>query len=384
MDFLFVPGGTAEEVLGRNVIARRPNTTLITRPAAQNHVAGFLARLGSGGSITLPIGDILLVAHGLETGVYYIPLSRAFPSPCDFEQATAADTANAARIAAALVTPSGGGALNTVTLRLRGCNIGKARPFVEKLQQAMAPSGGALNLTAPLHFDEFHDIHGGTVEYLAHKFTLKVLTKFQDAQGHDDRPALLAAFDAAGFTYLDGTAIPTASWSNWVPTNIHPSSWRQSFDMPVDVNPAANGQTTVNVHREYRFETIPFSWNWKAADPGNDHDRIELLRTSLPLGTVNGLNLYDPSYPWPLYERYGFTDVDDYVDHLNWSDTFSGGTHHFRARRFEYTVMLPITDPPAAGANPVLQFYNYLPSSAAGGSAILNLDESNSDLFLIL
>ncbi len=277
--------------------------------------------------------------------------------------------------------------MNTITVRLRGCNIGKARPFVEKLQKAQTPSGGILKLTAPLHFDEFHHIKGGHVEYLAHKFTLKVPTPFKDSHGRDDRPALLAAFAAnPDFKYLDGTAIPAAAWSSWVPTNIHPppSSWKQSFDTQVDLNPTANGQTTVTVHREYRFETIPFTWTWGAPDPGNDHDRIELLRTSLPQGKVNGLHLYDPSYPWPLYERYGFTDVDDYVDHLNWSDTFGRGTHHFNATRFEYTVMLPITDPPAAGANPVLRFYNYFPSSAATGPAVLNLDETNSDLFLIL
>src|SRR5712691_4427426 len=278
MDFLFVPGDSTDEALGRTVISQRPNTTLITQRAAQNHVAGFLARLGAGGSITPPIGDILLVAHGLEFGVYYIPLSRDSPSPSDFEKATAADTANAVRIAAALVTPSGGGAMNTITVRLRGCNIGKARPFVEKLQKAQTPSGGILKLTAPLHFDEFHHIKGGHVEYLAHKFTLKVPTPFKDSHGRDDRPALLAAFAAnPDFKYLDGTAIPAAAWSSWVPTNIHPppSSWKQSFDTQVDLNPTANGQTTVTVHREYRFETIPFTWTWGAPDPGNDHDRIE-------------------------------------------------------------------------------------------------------------
>jgi len=387
MDFLFVPGSSPSETLGRAVLAMRPGTTLITLPARQNHVAGLLAKLGAGGSVTLPIGDILSAAHGLEIGEYYLPLSRTVGAPADFEKLVAANTSNVIRIPAALVTPSGGGDLDTITVRLKACNIGKAQPFMEKFQLAMTPPGGTLNMTAPLHFDEFHGIVGGTVEYLAHKFTLKVPTKFAD------RPALLAAFQAATeFTYLDGTAIPPTAWNDWVPAVIHPpaSRWKRSFDMKVDLNPAVGTQTTITVNREYRFEVFHFTWTWTAPDPGNDPDRIELLRTSLPQGTVDGLHLYDPNYEWPMYERYGFTSLDDYVDNLNWQDTFSKGTHHFAASLFEYTVMLPLTDPPAAAVppakppNPVLQFYNFYPKTAATGPAVLNLDETNAQLFLSL
>ena len=386
MDFLFVPGTTTEEVLGSNVLSRRPTTTLITLPPRQNHIAGLLAKLAAGGSITPPIGDLRFVAHGLETGNYYIPLSATVAAPADFEKAVAADTSNTVRIASALVTPSGGGSPTTIAVRLTGCNIGQAQPFVAKLQQAMTPTGATLNMTAPLHFDELHAIHGGWVEYLAHKFTLKVAQQFLTPQGKDDRPALLAAFDSAGFTYLDKTAIPTAAWSTWVPTAIHPPSrsWKQSFDIKVDLSPPVGTQTAVTVHREYRYERTPFTWTWSAPDPGNDHDRIELLRTSLPLGTLNGEHMYDSSYPWPIYERFGFTSIDDYVDNLPWKVTVSGGTLHYRATRHEYTVMLPITDPPVAPANPALKFYNFFPLTAAAGQPVLNLDETNTDLFLNL
>ena len=54
-------------------------------------------------------------------------------------------------------------------------------------------------MSAPLHFDEFHNIHGGWVEFLAHKFTLRVAQPGfeKTSAGKDDRAALLAAFDAA-------------------------------------------------------------------------------------------------------------------------------------------------------------------------------------------
>jgi len=400
MDYLFVPGSSSAEVLGRAVISRRPNTTLIALSAAKNHVAGLLARLATlapsaSNPNPRPIGDLLLVAHGLETGNYYIPLSRTLGAPADFEITDTANTSNAVRLTAPLLTPSGGGAMTTITIRLRGCNIGKARPFVEKLRDAFLPTGGAVNMTAPLHFDEFHDITGGTVEYLAHKFTLKVKEPFLKADGSADRDALLAAFAAhtPAFTYLDGTAIPATAWGGWVPTNIHPASaqWKQSFDTQVDLNPAVGTQTTVTIHREYRYEKTPFTWDWGAPDPGNDPDRLDILRNTLPQGTVppSGLHLYDPGYPWPLYERYDLSSIDDMVDNLKWKITFSGGKLHFRATRHEYTVMLPVTDPPAAATppnpppNPVLRFYNFFGSGAAPPSAF-NLDETNADLFLIL
>lgn len=384
-DYLFVPGGSTAEVLGRGVISRRPNTTLITLPAAQNHLAGLIAHLTTNAAITRPIGDILLVAHGLETGIYYIPLSRTVTSPADFEKADDANTSNAVRMTAPLLTPTGGGAMNTITVRMRGCNIGKARPFVEKLQQAMLPTGGTLNVTAPLHFDEFHNITGGHLEYLAHKFTLKVNTRFAN------RNALIAAFDAAAFTYLDGTQVPTDVWPPLIPSTIHPApaNWRQSFNMNVGLNPAVGTQTTATIHREYRYEPINFSWDWRAPNPGNRPDQLDVLRNSLPQGTVGGRHLYDPAYPWPLYERFGFSSIDDFVDHLDWVITFTGGVLHYRATRHEYTVMLPITDPPgpppspgAARPNPVLRLYNFFPLSATTGTFVGNLPENNVDLFL--
>jgi hypothetical protein len=381
MDYLFVPGNENSEELGRRIIGRRPNTTTITLKPAQNHIAGLIASLGG---VTHPIGDMLLVAHGLETGRYFIPLSGKVASPCDFESATTADTANTVRLPASLLQANPTDPMQTITIRLRGCNIGKAKPFVERLQKAMTPTGGTLNFTAPLHFDEFHAIHGGWVEFPAHKFTLRVAKPFKDAAGKDDRPALLAALDAEGFTYLDGTAIPTASWDNWVPASIHPPAdqWRQRFDFTLDLDPAANAQTTVKLHREYRYEQLPVTWTWTAPDPGTDPLRLDLLRTSLPLGETGGVHLYDPNYDWPLYERIGFTSIDDLVDNLDWKFPYTKGTFHYRAIRYEYTVMLPITDPPAGTANPVLKFYNFFPLNAAAGPGVFNLDETNADLFL--
>src|SRR5262245_18595256 len=336
MDYLFIPGTGLAETRGRKVLPRRPNTTLINRPAKQNHVAGFLHHLTTSPAIARPIGDILFVAHGLETGFYDLPLSSLLASPTDFEKAFDANASDAVRLTAPLLTPTGGGAMNEITVHLIGCNVGAARPLVEKLFEAMRPAGGPLTMLAPLHFDEFHAIGGGHVQYLAHKFTVRAPKKFLRPDGRSaDRPALLAAFDAEKFTFLDGTEIPADAWKGFIPTNIHPprAKWKQAFDIEVGLSPAIGTQTTVKIRREYRFEAIPFSWTWGAPDPGNHADRLEVLRTTLPQGKISGRPLYDPSYPWPLNERYGFSDIDEMVDSLEWTVTPNPkkGLLHFRA-----------------------------------------------------
>jgi hypothetical protein len=397
MDLLFVPGDSDAEKAAKKFFPKRPGAKLITPRGVKNHLAGFLDTLGASSSgITPPIGDIIIFAHGGDDGHYSIPLTGSVPSPADFEKVVDADKADKIRIDAALVTPSGGGAQNTITVRLMGCNVGQARLFMEKFQSAMTPKGGAIKVIAPLHFDEIDNkyIRGGLVEYLAHNFTLRVKDKFKD------RDALVDAFDQATpkLTYLDGTKIPKEAWKDWVPENIHPpaASWQQRFFMFVDLDPAANGQTHVKIHGEYRFRMLappiaPFAFTLRASDPGNDHDRIELLRKSLPkAANAAGLKLYDPNYPLPLWKRWGFSKLDDFVDNLNWHDDTrtTKGEHHFTASMPEYTVMLPVTDPPGAAVppnpppTPKMKFYNFYPDGA--GTADMHIDEANNKLYLIL
>jgi len=386
MDVMFVPGDSVAEKGAKKYFPKRPGAKLIAPKPVKNHLEGFLETLGVAPlPVPLPIGDIITYAHGGDDGHYSIRLKGSVPEPADFEKVVVADNADTIRIDAALVTPAGG-AQNTITVRLMGCNVGQARPLIEKFQSAMRPAGGALNVIAPLHFDEIHSIKGGLVEYLAHNFRLRVKDKFKD------RDALADALEkTTAFTYLDGTKILKDEWKQWIPVNIHPpkASWQQQFDMFVDLDPPANGQTNVKIHREYRFQMYPFEFTTGGPDPGNDVDRIKLLRNKLPTGTNSaGLKLHDPNYPWPFWKRFGFAKLDDFVDNLNWKHEIKDGKNHFTAGMPEYTVMLPLTDPPAAAVPPKpapppkLKFYNFYPDAA--GTADMHIDETNSKLFLIL
>ncbi len=385
MDLFFIPGDTPADRLAQRFFVKRPGATRPTIKPVKNHLEGFLGTLVGDTTLTRPIGDIITVAHGADVGQYFIPLKGSVGVPADFEKVVTADTNDTIRIDAALVTPSGGGAQATITVRMMGCNIGEARPLIEKFQSAMKPKSGALHVIAPLHFDEVHSIKGGLVEFLAHNFTLRVKDKFPDLA------SLLNAFDQKGFTYLDGTAIPATAWDAWVPRDIHPSDSPQEFGFDVTLDPAANGQTDVRMHRQYRFKMEPFMHGVIAPDPGTDHDRIELLRRNLPkASTPAGEHVYDPSYPWPLWKRYGFAKLDDFVDNLNWKDTFDRSTnkHLFTAKMPQYTVMLPVTDPPGPTVppkpppRPRMTFYNFYPDGNT--TADMHIDETNAKLFLIL
>jgi hypothetical protein len=379
MDSLFIPGATRAEILGRKVISQRPNTKLITLPKVFGpHVEGLLKFLRKP-PFTPPIGDLILVAHGHYFGAYEMPIDHKHGSPTQFEELVEADLGDSIRLIAADLEQTDG-STSKITVHLRGCNIGVARPFVERFQKAMTPTGGTLNMTAPLHFDEFSPVTGGYVEYLAYDFRLTSPTPFKD------QAAVINAFDQRSpkFQFINGQDVPLAFWKAWIPADIHPKS-DQSFPYYVDVSPAIGSVKTAKLNREYRYEKIPFNWDWGVPDPGTQPERLKILHDTLPQGTDKQNNhIYDPDYDYPMYKRYGFTDLDDYVNNLVWKVTSSKKGLHFHTERHEYTVMVPIADAIAPSTTPTLTFYTFYPSTSKSPAFVNLLDESNASLFLSL
>jgi hypothetical protein len=185
-------------------------------------VEGFLKFLRKP-PFTPPFGDLILVAHGHYFGAYEMQVDHKHGSPTQFEELVEADLGDSIRLTAAdLEQPDG--STSTITVHLRGCNIGVSRPFVEKLQKAMTPTGGTLNMTAPLHFNEFAPVTGGYLEYLAYDFRVTSPTPFKN------QAAVIVAFNTKNpkYQFLNGQYVPLASWKAWIPAAIHPSS-DQSF-----------------------------------------------------------------------------------------------------------------------------------------------------------
>jgi hypothetical protein len=388
MDYAFIPGGTPAEEKGRTVFALRANTKLIAAKKAQRHIQGFLKLLATSGSVTRPIGDIVLVAHGSPTADYFMAADKKHSDPTTFEDLVEVNANNTIRLDATQLS-SGGDPLQVITVRVKGCNIGNSPQFIGMFEQAMQPSGGSLKMTAPKHFNEFSPIKGGWVEYLAYDFSISSKTKIKGTAPQTDRDAVIQAFAGKNFPLITGAAgstVPAAAWNTWIPTNVHPgqAQWIQSFDYQVALSPAVGAVSTATLHREYRYtRSVPFTWSWKAADPGTQAGRLKILHDTLPLGTYRGVHAYDPDYPYPMYERYGYTDVDDYVNNLDWKVTSWKGTLNFSAVRHEYTVQIPIAgDPVAPSTDPDLTFYNFYPSRSSSPPAVTNLDETNAALYI--
>jgi hypothetical protein len=72
-------------------------------------------------------------------------------------------------------------------------------------------------------------------------------------------------------------------------------------------------------------------------------------------------------HPSPVYSRYGYNSLADFVAGWNWAYAVSGADLNITGNRHEYTLVIPITDPvtnnlvfnffPDPGvAHPVLNF----------------------------
>src|ERR1700693_5957256 len=101
MDFLFIPGNTQAETLGRSVNSHRAKTKLITTPKVFGpHVEGFLKFLRKP-PFTPPFGDLILVAPGHYFGAYEMPVDHKHGRPTQFEELVEADLGDSIRLTAA-------------------------------------------------------------------------------------------------------------------------------------------------------------------------------------------------------------------------------------------------------------------------------------------
>jgi hypothetical protein len=77
-------------------------------------------------------------------------------------------------------------------------------------------------------------------------------------------------------------------------------------------------------------------------------------------------------YPYPLFKRYGYNDLDELVKAFHWKVTLNAGTTvkyalQYVGTRYLYLLSVPITDPATT-----LLIFNYFPT---GGTPTLNFSE---------
>ena len=364
MDYGFAPGLTPQDGRARNLFARRANTTLVA-PKALTTVRGFANRLLTSGTVTRPIDDALLAAHANSEGWIFIPMFPKQKGGTNFEtlEKTLSDPAKSIAIDDAVIGYTAGDPIMH-SVHFKGCNIGKAPPFLTKFREAL---GGNVMVTAPKHFHGIYEHTAyGSWEFMSYEFQIRNKKDFPT------RTALLAAFDAEGFTFIDGTPVPTAEWAKWVPKKNIGKGVKTPLSPKLGV--AIGKRKTIETEREYRVSRLGFSWSIKFS--GGPPPATTAARQAAFEGSVGGDAVFQSTHGYPYYERVGYASLADFFAGYTWTHDVKKSTLYTSGSRVEYTILQPITDMTTGDL-----VFNFHPLSTTPYTAITNLNETDSDYF---
>jgi hypothetical protein len=367
-DYAFAPGTSDYDIKMQALFLNRANTTLIGGFGII-HLEGFFKHLAE--TIPKPVGDLLIASHGNDRGFMQIDLDSGSGTHITYEALEQAVTKGSIRIPDALIQKTGQPASSTV--RIRGCRIGREEPFMKKLKEAL---GGAVGVTAPRHFHFVTVVPAlGAFEYLCYaSFHITRPTKF------DHKDALVAAFQAARFTFIDDSGVPAERWADWIPGNADQA--RHSVPMTVDFGETIGNRTTgtvsfLNGAVEYRHDVLTSDSPWTIENvtepPPDDAAGRSLLKSNLKLEAT-----FQGAHDYPVYRRFGHRSTDEYVDNWSWTFTWNRETKRLDCvgTRHEYTILVPITD-----AKKHLIF-NFHPASGTRLPVVAKLTEADDRLFL--
>ncbi|HEX8314208.1 MAG TPA: hypothetical protein VF609_04415 [Flavisolibacter sp.] len=363
MDYGFAPGTTDQDGRVRNMFSRRGATTLITAGRNRSTVKQFIGHLDSTGTITKPIDDILIGTHANSQGYLFIPMFPRQAGPTTYEtlEDTISDATKSITVPDSLIGYTTGDPI-TKSFHIKGCNIGKATPFLDKLKEAI---GGNMNVTAPIHFHGLYEnTTQGTWELMEYEFRLIRKNAFAT------RADYIAALEAEGFTFYNNDAIATTDWEAWVPQNITQAS---AVSVPLPLGVTLNRRTTIPFDRSFRYRATDYTYTitFTGAIPSSMPDRMAALSAALDADkyrNTDTIGSFDPAHPYPEYVRWGYSSKQDFLDEHEWRFSPSGNQLVCSGRFHEYTLLVPVTDREAATMGNLL--FNFYPIASAGLSAI--------------
>jgi hypothetical protein len=378
VDYAFSPGPTMfDQQMGR-LLDDRPTTDLL--PASLGTVERFVDELETLASVVKPVESMFVASHANDAGQLKIVLDAAHAATktvfVNFEDLEAAVTSGSVDIPAALRTLPDGSAFSATRVRIRGCRVGRAAPFMAKLKEAL---GGVVAVTAPKHFhfvypDKYPNAYGGMFEWMLYDFAIHSKTAL-------GRPAILAALKAKGYDFYDGTKVPDAWWNGWVPAGRATKKTRSS-PMTLLLGSTVGANVTdlvVTNGREWRH-TNPRVFKYElglASEPPTQAAKLARLRTNLePLDTMS------PLHEFPMWERLGYLDFDDFFTNVVWQMTWVKKTKTLvcRARRHEYHLLMPITTRTATRPDRGDLIFNFFPHGG-GGAAFFSMRDDDDFLF---
>jgi hypothetical protein len=377
MDFAFAPGRGKEYTLARQLFALRPNTNVIQGRTLRT-IADFFTHLNTTGGLTLPAEDLYIVSHGNDHAWTEIHLDGTQKKgPTGFEQADAAvrghgDPFHTGVTSGSVEIPTdvnhdSNGDLGSMATNFRGCRIGVAEPFVDKLKEAF---GGESPVTAPKRFYWIERLGGvGMMEFLLYSFGVVNKTALTD------KAAVIDALDAApDLTFIDSSKVPTANWNDWVPKDVSRGRRPAKKKIYLNFGQTLGTRTGIPFKIEFRHEVPrfgPYEITGLSPMPAKA-DQLETLRQTLKDDANQPGSRFASGHPFPVFKRYRQSNIDDFVDNLSWAFT-PDAAHSTLAcvgSQHEYTVLVPITDPPDLKTGNLI--FNFYPSPGSTAAVVEN------------
>jgi hypothetical protein len=156
---------------------------------------------------------------------------------------------------------------------------------------------------------------------------------------------------------------------------------RTSKNVFINLGQTIGTQTKLRVGIEFRHDVPRYTYRISGLSPipTTRADRIAALRSALNTDATQPDSLFASTHPFPMYERYGQSSIDDFVDNLSWQFSVAHGTLICVGTQHQYTVIVPITDPPDLATGDLI--FNFFPPAGSAASPLNNLLTSDSDLF---
>jgi hypothetical protein len=362
MDFAFVPGIGDSALEGLDgAMQLRPNTVsvLVSQTAT---LANFLETLKNGVEILgwSPAGDLLVGAHGDSFGDLKLALDDTTAIPANYE------TLQSVAASKTINIPNDVRSANT-SVRLLSCSIGadECRPFLQLLKSVM---GNPSSLTAPRYVHSYGVSPGSIYEWMNYEFW--VTGEDQGRKPLPTRDAVVGKFGDANFQYFDGTDIPGEIWEQWVPPaaklTLKPAvAQTLAWDFPVRIQIDAKFSALLKATASWIGGVQPFDVEPIAYNNVSDIVIPTTLNVELPK-----IQKYQDSHPYPVYKRYGFKTLTDFINGWGWTiNLLPNNKVKFIGTRYVYRLEIPITKP---GTDQWI--YNYYHS---GQTPVINFSDNN-------
>jgi hypothetical protein len=399
MDQAFAPGTSDFDTLAREALAlRRPDgqtapTTQIL--ASSGTLERFMQELkASPVRVPRPVPEIILLSHASETG--WLEMALTDDQRNEDQYTTLTKVGTRLNIPEE-VLQDGGGAIHPAIVRVRGCRIGIARPFLEKLKDTLK---NVSIIVAPRHFQAastWNDETGtliGRIEFLMYCFESYPQRPANPAPKSTPRKDIIDAFKADQHKRADGTVVPDDQWDRWLSQakagkNVEfARKCAPPAGIPVRM-PAAwgidpgEGDLTGCFSFQHFISNDNGPWeigggNLAKAAPAARRDFVKSKLTDS--ATKAKYPFFSGDHPWPIWKRYlkvrydPFTSLDDFMAGFDW--VFDIGAWY--GRRHVYRMLVPITLPAATN----ILLANYYPVGAT--AAHTALDERDNAFFAAL